>query len=181
MLLVKTLSVLAVLLGVSTPALSLDPTCFTYWLVGFSIRHFELRFPQIDIPLLEHGSPVESMLTRHHIIPRTTLRPFFNEALASEHSRPRFVQFLRRLVTKARANNVEFRHDIDDTLNRIETLLPADGNAEFAGSVRQLWLLFCWMPFNFYLGPMAQLRSDEPGDVRRIRKQRRTHGRREIF
>lgn len=154
---------LIVLVCASTQAGIIDPTCVNNLNGKFQL--LGSPFPVAAIPLAtdqaSSESIKESQLTRYHIIPRTTLLPFFGEALSDEKWRPQFVQFLQRLVAKAEANNMDFSgHGVDDALNRTTSLLPADSNGAFDGPLRLLWLLFCWMPFNFFIGPSAQLRSD---------------------
>lgn len=157
MSLAKVFPFLVVVFWTSAPAESIDPTCISN-LVRPSNSHIELQLPELNVPLPEYGDVVDSMLTRHHIIPRSTLLPFFLGALTNENWRPRFVQFLRSL------SSAHYSPSDDEVLNGVETHLPVDRNAEL-GALRALWLRFCWMPFNFFMGPMPHYRSDDPGEA----------------
>lgn len=184
----KTFVTVVLIFCVSVPADSIDPTCVGDFLKRFKpsspdagLRYGNLSMlfppnaddlePSTSRTLSNLQNLTDSMLTRHHIIPRNTMRDFFIEALVNEEYQPRFIEFLRYMVNMSKKAGFDVPATIDDTLNSLQSM-PAENIREFRRSVRELFAIVYWMPFNFFEGPMSSFRSDDPGEVMELNVQR---------
>lgn len=173
---VKTCAWLAVFICVSTPVEPVDPKCISDFLkdfkppasqLGIRFSEVQILFPDIDLESLTPFDELDffndAMLARHHIIPRSLLLEFFVRALAEQRYRPRFVSFLRNAVTEVRQRNrravINYPSEVFDNL---ESITPEALNG-FKKPVREMFKVFCWMPFNIFIGPNGLYRSDDPG------------------
>lgn len=161
----ETFLILVAFSCVSTRAASFDSTCLLSILTTFkpTANSYGFKLPEINVPVsTEHTKVVSIPFARHHIIPRTTLRPFFIAALTNSEWRPRFVRFLRRLADDARSLGTNFPITFDVALNSLDLRLI---DPDEPGPLHDMYSLFCWMPFNIFTGPATQFRSDDPNGV----------------
>eukprot|EP01084_Bolivina_argentea_P203453 347494_1 len=111
----------------------------------------------------EYGGMHPIGFSRHHIIPHSQLKRFWDKSIAGN----RLAQLMPMITKLTRNRDLDLPAVTQAIMGNLAA--GADGHANGAAppgdNVARIMQAFCWMPCNLFVGPNGNRRVDDPQDV----------------